>query len=62
MMAVESVVAIEPVMVVETRVTDALVHAAPAYVTAPEALTARSSRLARRIDGKHNRQCGERQK
>jgi hypothetical protein len=61
MVSVEPVMPIGTMMSVEPRVTvGALVHATAAYVTAPGAT--RSSRLARRIDGKHDRQCGERHK
>jgi hypothetical protein len=46
---------------VETMVTvDAMVHAAAAYVTASEAVATCSPGLARGIDGKHDRQYGER--
>jgi hypothetical protein len=62
-MSVEPVVPIETMMSVETMVTvDTLVRAAAANVTAFEAVTACSSGLARRIDGKYDRQCGERHK
>jgi hypothetical protein len=65
-MAIEAVVAIEAVMAVEAVVAaKAVVAAAPAWVTAPEAVTApavaaASSRLAGRMNRKHDRQCGER--
>jgi hypothetical protein len=60
MVSVEPVMPIETMMSVEPRVTDALVHATAAYVTAPD--PARSSRLARDIDGQYDRQSGERHK
>jgi hypothetical protein len=41
---------------------EALMHVGPAWVTAPEAVTGHSSRLAGRVNRKHDRQCGERDK